>query len=141
MIRYRDLTEEQKSLICNGCGPKGGWVPVPELFLHEVCDHHDFNYWIGYRERDRRKADYQLWEAARKKARWDPVKQSIAMIYFLAVRAFGMTCFHYAEKERDEHDLERALAEKQSQNGEGEGNRNPLPNGDRLSLNDQDGRA
>jgi len=81
------------------------------LFLHEICDHHDFNYWIGCRERDRRKADYQMWEAARKRAGWNPLMQSAAMVYFLAVRAGGAVCFHYADKERDENDLVEVIKE------------------------------
>lgn len=109
MIRYRDLTEEQKALICNGCGPKGGWVPVPEFFMHANCDHHDFNYWIGCTEKDRNKADRQFYKEARRDARWNPVKLSLALTYFLAVRFFGAVCFHYADKERDEIDLIEAL--------------------------------
>jgi len=105
MIRYRDLTEEQKAIICNGCGPKGGWVPVPEFFCHASCDHHDFNYWLGYREEDRLKADRQFYTEMRKDAGWNPWKLSVALTYYLAVRVFGKSFFHYAKKERDVTDL------------------------------------
>ena len=104
MIRFRDLTEKQKFIICNGCGPKGGWVPVPEFFCHASCDHHDFNYWLGGSEWDRLKADNQFYKEMRKDAGWNPLKQSVALTYYLAVRTCGFTCFHYG-KERDENDL------------------------------------
>ena len=111
MIRYRNLTTEQKAIICNGCGPKGGWIPVPELFLHEICDHHDFNYWIGCTWRDRLRADNQLYTAGRKRAGWNPIKQSIALTFYLAVLSCGWACFHFADRERDENDLAAALLE------------------------------
>ena len=111
MIRYRDLTEEQKAIICNGCGPKGGWVPVPDFCFHASCDHHDFNYWLGCTEADRWKADHQFLVEMLKDAGDDPAKQTLAITYWLAVRVFGPACFHYAEKERDEHDLAAALLE------------------------------
>ena len=105
MIRYRDLTEEHKALICNGCGPKGGFIPVPQFFFHADCDHHDFNYWLGCTRRDRLKADRQFYREMRRDAGLNLVKQAIALTYYLSVCAFGATCFHYAEKQRDENDL------------------------------------
>ena len=111
MIRYADLTEAQKTLICNGCGPKGGWVPVPDFLFHASCDHHDFNYWLGHTEGDRRKADHQFLVAMLKDAGDDEALQTLAITYWLAVRVFGGACFHYAAKERDETDLAAALLE------------------------------
>ena len=105
-IRFKDLTEYQKFIICNGCGPKGGWMPVPEFFCHASCDHHDFNYWLGGSEWDRLKADNQFYREMRKDAGWNPLKQSVALTYYLAVRTCGFTCFHYGE-ERNMDDLEK----------------------------------
>lgn len=113
MIRYRDITEEQKEKICNGCGPKGGIVPVPDFFMHASCDHHDFNYWIGCTIKDRWKADRQFYAEMRKDAGWNPIKQAIALTYYLAVAAGGAAFFHYADKQRDENDLAIAMVEKQ----------------------------
>jgi len=28
-MHYKDLTEEEKTKICNGCGGKGCWVKAP----------------------------------------------------------------------------------------------------------------
>ena len=104
-VRFKDLTEKQKFIICNGCGPKGGWVPVPEFFCHASCDHHDFNYWLGGSEWDRLKADNQFYTEMRKDAGWNPLKQSVALTYYLAVRTCGWSCFRYADKERNIDDL------------------------------------
>ena len=54
-----------------------------------------------------------MWGAAKKMAGWNPLKQSAALTYFLAVRAIGAVCFHYADKERDENDLISAIKEKE----------------------------
>ena len=109
MIRFSDLTEEQKSVICNGCGPKAGWVPVPEFFCHASCDHHDFRYWKGGSEADRKDADHDFLSMMLKDAGSDPGKQTIAFTYWMAVRLFGASCFHYSSRERDETDLMRVL--------------------------------
>ena len=77
MIRFADLTESQKAFICNGCGPKGGWVPVPDFLFHASCDHHDFNYWLGCTEQDRRKADHEFLTEMLKDAGEDPAMQTI----------------------------------------------------------------
>jgi len=66
---------------------------------------HDFNYWLGYREKDRLKADNQFYAEMRKDAGWNPLKLSIALTYYLAVRFCGWSCFYYGSKERDENDL------------------------------------
>jgi endogenous inhibitor of DNA gyrase (YacG/DUF329 family) len=105
MIHYRDLTEEQKAVICNGCGPKGGWVPVPEFFCHASCNHHDFKYWVGGTKDDREKADLEFLEAMLVDAGDDPAKQTIAFTYWMAVRLFGSFCFYYTDQPRDEFDL------------------------------------
>ena len=86
-------------------------MPVPELFLHEVCDHHDFNYWLGCAEEDREKADLQLYAEGRKAAGLNPLKQAAALAYYIAVRLGGGFCFHYADRERDENDLVKAMEE------------------------------
>ena len=114
MIRYRDLTEEQKAIICNGCGPKGGWVPVPDFLFHASCDQHDFQYWLGCTEADRRKADHQFLVEMLIDAGDDEALQTIAITYWMAVRLFGAACFHYADQERDEKDLSRQITNARS---------------------------
>lgn len=104
-IRYRDLSDEQKAILCNGCGPKSGWIPVPDFFFTASCDQHDFNYWLGCTWRDRLKADNQFYAAMRLDAGWNPAKLIICLIFYLAVRFCGAPFFHFADHERDENDL------------------------------------
>ena len=33
MIKYADLTPEQKKFVCNGCGGIGGWINPPEFLF------------------------------------------------------------------------------------------------------------
>ena len=110
MIQYKDLTEEQKDILCNGWGPKAAGAVVPELFLHEICDEHDFDYWIGGSVIDRFKADWKLLTNGLKKAK--RCEYPVCFIYWLAVRVGGASCFHYGKK-RNEFDLAVAIESKQ----------------------------
>jgi hypothetical protein len=51
----------------------------------------------------------EFWQAGKRRAGWNPLKQVAALTYYLAVRTCGATCFHYADKERDENDLRIAM--------------------------------
>ena len=116
-LRYRNLTPEQKAFICNGCGPKGGFIPVPDFCFTASCNHHDFNYWLGYRKKDRKKADKQFYQAMRADIQaynkfWTRRRYSMwAWIYYRAVRLFGGAYFHFADKPRTWEDLEKAMKE------------------------------
>jgi hypothetical protein len=105
MLHYSDLTPEQKKIICNGCGPKGNMVPVPDFLFTASCDQHDFHYWRGCTEADRFHADNEFLLAMIKDAGNDEALREIARFYFMAVRTWGWTCFHYADHQRDENDL------------------------------------
>ena len=54
---YWTLTPESKKELCNGCGPKGFGLLIPDtiygLVITEVCDIHDFMFAIGVDEEDR----------------------------------------------------------------------------------------
>jgi len=45
MLKYKDLTPEQKKYICNGCGGKGGIIKPPNFIFK---NHHDFKFWLGH---------------------------------------------------------------------------------------------
>lgn len=102
-FRYRNLTPEQREKLCNGCGPKGGWIPVPEFRFSASCDQHDMNYIIGGEEADRLKADFEFYSAMKNdimRLPWyrKPGAHIIAWTYYRAVRLCGKTCFHYGAK-------------------------------------------
>jgi len=115
-VRFRDLTDEERKVICNGCGPKGGFIPVPEFIFTACCDHHDFQYWLGCNRKQRKKADLQFlremmndavsysFPKPRNTYRW------LARIYYRAVRLVGMFCFHWAKRQRNRIDLDIAMA-------------------------------
>lgn len=109
MLQFENLTEAHKAILCNGCGPKGGiGRAVPELFLHEICDRHDFDYWVGGAFMDRWYADWRLLRSGQKLAGWDPAKHSACITYWAAVRLCGALCFHYGRK-RNEKDLAKIM--------------------------------
>jgi len=84
-------------------------MPVPEFFCHASCDHHDFNYWLGCTEEDRKKADDQFYTEMQRDATGNPWRQMVAWLYYQFVRRFGVAYFHYADKERDAIDLAKVM--------------------------------
>jgi len=99
-IRFNDLTDEEKEMICNGCGPKGGLIPIPNFRFEASCNHHDFNYYIGCTEKQRKKADKQFLAAMRLDAGRNIYYRVWAYTYYMAVRAFGKKCFYYGPSQR-----------------------------------------
>ena len=98
--KYLELTSEQKNLLCNGCGGKGSPIPTPTFFFRASCDHHDYNYLLGYREEDRKKADDQFYVQMKedcKRQKWynRPFAKTAAWLYYRAVRQFGKKYFRY----------------------------------------------
>lgn len=110
-IRFRHLTEEEKKIICNGCGPKGGPIPVPEFVFTEACNHHDFNYWIGANGLQRKKADLQFLMEMLLEAGGVAKYIRLANLYYRAVRIFGYFCFNYAKRQRNKRDLIKYIEE------------------------------
>jgi hypothetical protein len=113
-IRFGDLVDEEKAAICNGCGGKGGWFNPPDYRFTASCDHHDFQYWLGWREEDRAKADAQFRAAMLRDARRAPWwgrwwSQGAAWRYYWAVRICGKKHFHYGLGERTVEDLDREM--------------------------------
>lgn len=116
-LRYGDLTQAERAAICNGCGAKGGRVPVPDFIFTASCDHHDFNYWLGYREEDRAHADRQFYDAMKADvasvARFRrPLLHFLAWRYYRAVRRWGAGAFHFGERERTREDLAKEMAKR-----------------------------
>jgi hypothetical protein len=110
-LRFRNLNCFEKQLMCNGCGGKGGVLNPPELRFTASCNHHDFNYWLGYIEEHRKEADLQFLDSLRVDASGAPWytrwwHYSAAWKYYLAVRIFGAQFFNYGDRERNWDDLE-----------------------------------
>ena len=111
-VRFNDLTPQERAIICNGCGPKAFYIPLPTFLFRTCCDHHDFNYWLGCKEVQRKKADLQfLREMIHDANTADTVnarkrRRAYAVIYYFAVRVGGIFCFHYGRKQRTRMDLQ-----------------------------------
>lgn len=126
-IKYSDLTSAQRDQICNGCGKKGGIIPVPEFIFTACCNQHDFKYWRGHgpslksrafwrrplyhmlqKRLARKKADIQFFMAMSRDAESLAGHQNkyfdLAHIYFEAVRKFGWCAFNWG-KERTIDDI------------------------------------
>ena len=104
MLKYSDLTAEQKAKICNGCGPKGGLIPIPDFLFKASCDQHDFYYWRGGDESHREVADttfykYMKIDIEDKGLPLVPylIAHSWAYAYYSAVKYFGKSYFYYGE--------------------------------------------
>jgi hypothetical protein len=97
---YWKLSEEEKRRICNGCGAKGSKLNflIPQGVFKEACNIHDYMYFIGRNNNDKRKADrvfinnlYRIVEASPKWIR--PIRKARAKSYYLAVSKFGDEAF------------------------------------------------
>lgn len=99
-LKYSDLTDEQKEIICNGCGGKSGWLNPPEFLFNASCNQHDFYYWRGGTESDRLEADKAFYEAMLvdvNMAVWykRAYYKMIAYVYYRSVRLVGKKYFSY----------------------------------------------
>ena len=100
-LKYSDLTDEQKEILCNGCGGKSGWLNPPEFLFSASCNQHDFYYWRGGTESDRLEADKAFYEAMLSDIQnyvvWYKrlLYKSIAYTYYKSVRLFGKKFFEY----------------------------------------------
>lgn len=60
---FGSLTPEDKAIICNGAGAKGG-IKVPNtmwgLDMRTIFDVHDYDYWCGETVKDKRDADRRM---------------------------------------------------------------------------------
>ena len=105
-VPYEDLTPAQRQEICNGCGGKGGIVKPPHrIFFRTSCNHHDYGYWKGCTEADRKAADQMLRKKMNEDVATLPWLKRIryrpwCWVYYMAVRAAGGRFFHYADKKR-----------------------------------------
>ncbi len=84
---------------CNGCGSKGGWIPVPQFIFTASCDRHDLAYALGGSEARRKECDKGFYAAMKKDASLQPYPLRAwyrvwAFTYYRAVRWFGGRYFN-----------------------------------------------
>jgi len=101
LLKYKDLTEEQKKFITNGCGGKGGWIKPPNFIFKASCNHHDFLYWRGATEEDFKLANIKFYDKMEEDIK--EVKNFLkrthykiwAYAYFKSVSLFGRKYFNF----------------------------------------------
>ncbi len=113
-LKFSDLTEEEVELITNGCGNKKGVIRAPSFIFLASCNHHDFNYKLGYREKDRKRADEQFYAAMKVDfKRYSGYKRVWfkiwALMYFISVRSFGSWFFNYLDHRLTREELDVML--------------------------------
>jgi hypothetical protein len=105
---YWPLDPSEKAYICNGAGPKGYEYMVPDtmygLSITEAADIHDYMYYIGGDEYDRRIADdvflINMQAIVELKTKWKWLKKLLlrrVRIYYLAVTRLGHSSFNYRD--------------------------------------------
>ena len=112
--KYELLTPKQKAVILNGCGKKGAWFKPPDWFMLAECNHHDYGYYKGCTEADRKRCDDTFYNEMKRdvsRAAWylKPARYAAAYIYYKAVRLFGKSAFYYADKPRTLEDLQQEV--------------------------------
>lgn len=110
-LRYSDLTDYQKSKICNGCGAKGWKIKIPQFLFNASCKQHDFYYWRGGDESDRKQADKDFYRFMRIDAnKPDELYKKIwyhtwAFVYYVSVRIGGKSSFQYRDTYKTMEDV------------------------------------
>ena len=83
----------------NNCGPRKGWIDVPDWIFTASCEKHDEYYIKGGDDADRFKADalfyYYMMVDVREQLPWwkRPWGHLVALIYFWGVRVGGKKHF------------------------------------------------
>ena len=114
---FKKLRLHQQLEFGNGIGP--AWFPAwLRLFLTKHVSwffedaswrHHDFGYFIGFREAHRSEYDWKFFKAMWQDALTQrshcrlfavPVACLLSLIFYASVRAFGWRSFHYSNRYR-----------------------------------------
>ena len=114
ILKYKNLSEEEKKHICNGCGGKGGWVKPPNFRFKASCNHHDFKFWKGCSVEDFHIAnkDFYNWmkEDIRSAVWYKRAHYRIwAFLYYGAVSIGGKKYFYFAKKPKTLEDLKEEM--------------------------------
>lgn len=102
---YEELPYEYRKYIdllsiVNGCGGKGGIIPVPELRFNHCCNCHDWDYLRGGTEEDKKIADSKFLKRMIGKSNELPIPRRwftklMSYVYYFAVCTFGRKFFNF----------------------------------------------
>lgn len=99
--KYWALSDKDKVEICNGCGAKGAWYNflIPGGIFKQSCNIHDYDYFIGKTEQDKKDADRRFYQNNKRivKATKNPLLRRYrafkARAFFKAVEDLGSEAF------------------------------------------------
>ena len=100
-VKFEDVPEDIKDLISNGCGAADSFfVPPHAIFFETCCAHHDYGYWVGGTETDRKRCDIKLREAMIKDCNNLPWYKQLRYrpwceFYYWGVRVSGSSSFRF----------------------------------------------
>jgi hypothetical protein len=101
---YGIISEEEKCVLCNGCGPQNmSWLRpfIPQLVFEEAGNRHDFDYHVGggYQEYARSNLRFlaNCLLSVSNNSPWHsiPYHLVMAVVYYLAVKLGGKASFHF----------------------------------------------
>ena len=101
-LAFHDMTDDERSTCCNGCGAAGKGYLVPDsmygLSVTEPCNIHDWQYAHGSTIADKEEADrvflnncLRLINDSSKWLRW--LRRRRALKYYWVVKNFGGSAF------------------------------------------------
>ena len=73
-----------------------GCTGVPDFWFYEACKEHDWDYYIGGDEEDRKEADQRLARRIQHRSRFGKLSPWAAIVY-AGVRLFGWQHFNYTD--------------------------------------------
>lgn len=103
VLQYEELTPEQKKFflehVWNGVGSRE-YPDVPDFIFSEASIYHDFAYFRGGDEKDRKKADkeflHRAHHAVRKQPKWkQPYYYLLTALYYFGLKKLGKKAFEY----------------------------------------------
>lgn len=115
LLKYSDLTKDQREFICNGCGGKGGFINPPDFIFNASCNHHDFKYWLGKAEADFKIANKEFYQwmlfDIKLYAAWylKPYYHTWALAYYAAVSIAGKKYFNFGSAYKTIVDLDNEI--------------------------------
>lgn len=124
-LKFEDLTDEQINYFWNGVGSDHFFLNPPDLIFGEASKRHDFAYWMGATEQDRKDADERFylegWKATLKNNHkiLRPFYFFMSWFYFKVLGLIGNKAFEYCTEEEKPKTWEelKARIDKRRQEG------------------------
>lgn len=114
-VLWNQLTVEEIQLLTNGCGSLERGFPTPDFGFTDPCRRHDFDYFIGGSEIDRRTSNllmlYGMLLIIDKKKWWVTrfCMEVVAYLYFHITEELGDNFYYYTDTPRGWPEIEEGI--------------------------------